>query len=302
MRKPLLVRVGVGHLSDAARSVFESFLALIDSGGVQFVPTLDAALIEFFDRAETLDRHSSQTASAARIYLRGYEPAANAPAADAVLDRPIRPTALAAVLRHYSTGRETAVASDTMMEVDGDGLLHWIHHHRIDEWTSIEADDGRQWYCHPARRRVSGDSIRGATPTTRFRISRAHAHGQATGDTQFFQDWVWSVARCSGGLRLIDHDDSSPLLLERAPTFSSETRRFARLVGAFLRPNTVTGAAATMRVPVSEVRSFLNGAILLHWIRCSGSPVQSKAPQKAPDQGIFSRLLRRLTEATHHDD
>lgn len=308
------VRVGVRHLSASVKSAIEGLIYLMQARqGMASDAAAEAVHVELFDRIAALDGHLREGEAAFRVYLRGFEPFVRAAQADLVLDRPIRPSALAGVFEYCSSRRPEA-AQPSGHWVDANGLLEWLYRHRAAGVTHVRSDAAMAWWCIPRNQEVYGTPLAQLSASARSGALRYAIESQiaelpgAPGTRGSYEQWVYTLAQQSSGAALLEHDDTRALVLDRSIAVSANQREFARLSALFLRPLSVVSAARSARLPPATVRRFVNAGITLG--RIHAAPATSVAtPRPAPEPaateahkptpGLFSRLLKRLVEGKH---
>jgi hypothetical protein len=271
--------VDVGFLSPVARSVIEGFVYLQKRSSQRAIFELTSngsqrPDVELFDRFADLQQRASQDGAAARIYLRGFEPFVLAAAADAVIDRPLRPSVLEAAVSQFqsrihsnrSSATRAQLAFDAGVQLNPDQLLGWLNTHRSADSFVLSAGADRSWWCKPALREVHGAALESSIRSFEL-CAAAETARTAAGKALDYGQWVYWIARCSSGEALLDHADDHLFRVERGALSAADSREFAKLAALLMRPVSVRRAAELARVPETDVRRFLNANQVLGRLR-----------------------------------
>lgn len=320
------LRIGMGALTPHVRSVIESFLYLLRGRLDRSAASADTVVeVEFFDRLADLQSHARSGRKAASIYLRGFEPFARAELADAVIDRPIRPTVLEATLnrirqRSQSSAAVAVTPKAEALTYSADQMLQWLQQSGSAGAAHIRCGTA-DWWCSPALSEVCGTALETArklidSGPVCFAVEAAAAYAPPpTAKALPFDQWVFLLARQTSGAQLLGHDELSTFSITRSVLSATENREFARLSALFLRPHSVQQAALLARTSAETVRQFLNANIVLGRaslaqraaeVRSSVPPVVAQAdvpPAAAASTqtgNLFSRLFRRLVAGSTH--
>lgn len=322
MTESKIMQVGVEYLSAKVRSVVESFVHLLRlQQAWPFALSTPAASaqseIQLFDRIDRLKQHANSGTAAYRIYLRGFESFAVATGADAVIERPFRPSTLLATLDRLHSERfakpateASAFKTEKPLSLDADQLLTWLNSCRSAEAFELSAANGRRWWLRPALREVRGASLE--SPATQFQLQAcATSTPPANEKSLTFDQWVFWLSRSSNGASLLEHDEQCLFVVERGALSVADSREYAKLAALLIRPVSVGRAAELARVAPAQVRRFLNAnqvlgrlrAIPLNHTEPVGSispediilpPAKPRAPAPSGGRNLFSRLLNRL--------
>lgn len=327
------MRVGAGFLSAHVRSVVESFVYLMQrSPNPPDFELADSAVdVELFDQLSELQAHLKQGA-VRRVYIRGFEPFALAAMADAVIDRPLRPSVLQATLQRFGPAitpsrsvstRESAapLRAAPGLLLSADELLGWLNACGSAEGFELRSDSAHQWICKPALREVCGAAL--DVNALQFDVRPlSAAPPQLGGKPLGYDQWVYWIARCSSSAQLLDHDEQSLFMVERGALSVADSREFAKLAALMIRPVSVQRAAELARQPATVVRRFLNANQVLGRLRAmpatapaiaagailpadrinapqaaTNTPAPPPLPSAPPaSRNLFSRLLSRLLD------
>lgn len=339
-RRPVL-RICTRHLAPHVRSVIESLIALLQTG-TQTIPDgagEHASQLLFFDRIAALEAYLQGCAfpHPELVYVRGFEGFAHAFNAEHVLDRPIKPSALAAILTatqqktlDAERRRVQMEASTRGLHLDADALMALLAEEGAQrQRILVEDPQGHRWLLDFAQRRVTGEMVDAiAQPPPHQGWSTLSAAQWSGSSTQSFSldRWVYWLSRASHAPRLFRHADADRLQLDRAAIAAADGKDFVRLTVIFQRGASVRDASSASGLPAALVRGFLNANAVLGKLRAAPAPgpgpglqppVDVDLPKAmpaatanatvlrppgpvTPSRGLFSRLLQRLFASYAH--
>lgn len=322
-----LLSVCTGLLSAHVRSMVESLIQLLKPNA-RLLTRLQAAdcHLLFFDRIADAENYLAHCPipHPSVVYVRGFEAYTHAFCAEHVLDRPLRPSAMAKVLDHAATrtrasapGSDLPAMSEPALPSDADALLESLGAVAASGQRVVaECSDRRRWLIDLAQRSVTGEVVEITHPPVErtWSLHPAESWSGELGPVVALELWLYWLAKGCRGTQLLRFDDATRLQLGRAAIAAMAGREFVRLTVIFQRGASVHEACAVTGLLPGVVRSFLNVNSLLDNLRAltptvAVTPVTTAAPapaarvQSIPSErrpaapqpkGLFARLLSRL--------
>lgn len=335
-RRPVL-RICTRHLAPHVRSVIESLIALLQTGA-QTIPdgaAENASQLLFFDRIGALDTYlqSCPFPHPELVYVRGFEGFAHGFNAEHVLDRPIKPSALAAILAatqqktlDAERRRVQLEATTRGLQLDADALMALLGEEGMQRQRILVEDaQGQRWLLDFVQRRVTGDVVDAAAhapPHQGWSTASTTQWSGASTQSYSLDRWLFWLARATQAPRLFQHSDADRLQLDRAAIAAADGKDFVRLTVIFQRGASVSEASAASGLSPALIRGFLNASAVLGKLKAAPPPgslplaptaVPKSPPVAAPNaavlrppgpvtpaRGLFSRLLSRLFASHAH--